>query len=100
MCVHVHNSICTDLPVPYICPKQPPPVLFGGMVNLTCNSYGKGPFTVTWMKGEMALESVSRVYTLELVVNVTSLQNSTEYTCTVQNEAGENSASVTVLRER
>ena len=52
------------------------------------------------MKGEESLESVVRGYTLVLVVNMTSLDNYTEYTCTVQNEAGTRSASVTVQRER
>ena len=67
---------------------------------MTCTSRGLGPFNFTWMKGEESLESVVHGYTLVLVVSMTSLDNYTEYTCTVQNEAGTRSASVTVQRER
>lgn len=100
VCTYVLISFCKDRPVPYILPQQPPPVLFGGTVNLTCASYGKGPFTMTWMNGDIELISASPVYMLVLVVNLTSLENCTDYTCTVQNEAGPNLASVTVQQER
>lgn len=88
-----------DFPVPYITPEQPAPVLFDGAINLTCFSYGSGPFTLTWKKGEMTFDSRDSVNSLSLVVNITSLQDYAVYTCTAQNEAGNNSASVTVLQQ-
>ena len=84
-------------PVPFITPNSPDPVVLGSSITLTCDSYGMGPFNLTWSVNGILLAREEEVNTpLSLTVDLVSTDNYTSYTCTSQNRDGVKSTSVTL----
>ena len=92
------TSLChAAIPVPFIIPESPDPVVLGSSITLTCDSHGMDPFNLTWSVNGILLARAQEVNTsLFFTVDLVSTDNYTSYTCTSQNRDGVNSTSVTL----
>ena len=101
VCTYNICVLSIDQTVALISPATPDPVVFGQSINLSCSSFGRPPYNLSWSVGSTVLASADNVpMSGELIYEVTvqSNDNYTEYTCAATNVICSSNTSVTLTR--